>query len=163
MRDLATEKNEKSLGEILVIVTMVAILMSVFLYYFFKQEQNYTATGLQSLKNSFASKVRVIHAQWIIDGHPNTVKLKFQHDDKHTLVAVNDLGWVDVPASSLYCENIWAQVMDMPLMLMKSPITAIEVRKQGKHVQKVCRFGVSQHDYFEYNSQNGQVQLVEKQ
>ena len=165
VRILATEKTEKSLAEVLILVSLVAILMTIFIYYFFKQEDNFTATGLQSLKNSFASKVRIIHAQWMIDDQPKQVALKYSYlaagEQKLVYVDVNQQGWVDSHSKQLYCEKIWLAVMEQPMVLMKTPISVIELRTKQHKYTKLCRYAIADSGYFEYNPHNGKVNLVE--
>ncbi len=161
MRSSAIDKTEKSLAEILIIVGMVAIMMAVFVFYFFKHEATLTATGFERLKSNFASQVLIIHAKWMLDGKPNVVQLhsgslsdKSKTDE---FITVNKKGWVKVTNTDFYCEGIWQTIMNMPLKLNKSPISAVEIRYLESKPVNICRYSLLSGEYFDYNTATGQV------
>lgn len=159
-----SEKNEKSLAEFMVIITLVGVMMSVFINYFIKQEERFSDAGFKALSQNFNTKVAAIHAQWMMDKQPNVVQLAAINDSKKQMINVNDKGWVDVKNTALVCEKIWQQVMESPLSLMKQTIAAIEVRNFSTELKvgstSVCRYVLPSGTYFDYNRVNGRVSSV---
>ena len=71
-----SEKNEKSLTEIIVVIVLVALLMASFIFYFFKQQGQITRAGFESIAQVFSARVTGIRAQWFMDSQPDVVNLK---------------------------------------------------------------------------------------
>jgi len=159
-----SEKNEKSLAEFMVIVALVGVMMSVFINYFIKHEAQFSDAGFKALAQSFTTKVAAVHAQWLMDKQPNVVQLAAMNDPKKQMISVNSKGWVDVKSTALVCEQIWQQVMESPLSLMKQTIVAIEVRnfatESKNETTSVCRYVLPSGTYFDYNRVNGKVSTV---
>jgi hypothetical protein len=168
----AVEKREKSLGELILVVMALSLLMAIFIYYFFKNENNINEAGFDNLAANFASKVILIRSQWLMDGRPNRVKLvEFDASVGKKIsrwVTVNNLGWVDSNAKKLTCQDIWQQVMFMPMRFMKQPVSAIALKKRYDIAVKttntkltnkgsLCRFSIKSGQFFEYSALNGKV------
>ncbi len=164
VRSSATEKTEKSLGQMLIVIMMVGVLMAVFIYYAFKQEATFQSTGFKAIKNTFASKVQIVHAQWLMDNQPNVIVLSSNSssdDSKYKqIIHLNKKGWIVHQGGTSRCENIWTVIMEMPLALMKETISALEIKDETKSSGSVCRFVIPSGEYFEYNARNGRVSAV---
>ncbi|MDP7593306.1 MAG: hypothetical protein QF552_11565 [Litorilituus sp.] len=160
-----SEKNEKSLAEFLLIITLVGVMMSVFINFFIEHEAQYSQAGFKTMAQNFTTKVSVVHGQWIMDKHPEVVELAMMHDLTKQLISVNQQGWIDVNSTSLVCEKIWQLVMESPLRYMKQTIAAIEVRSLAKasavETTSICRYALPNGTYFDYNRLNGRVTSVE--
>jgi len=157
------DKNEKSLGELVIIVLIVAILMMSFIHYFFKQEKQITNVGFSGLLQSFSTTVTAVRAQWFMDKQPNIVSLI--SSEKIQQIYVNNNGWIDTKSSTLACEDIWRVVMGDQINIMNMPITAseilnIEVNNNIISPFKVCKYSLPTQNSFEYNTANGKVNLI---
>ncbi|MBL0709798.1 MAG: hypothetical protein JJV99_02100 [Colwellia sp.] len=159
-----SEKKEKSLAEFVIIIALVAMLTSVFVNYFIKQESQLNETAFKTLAQTFMSKVSTIHAQWLMDKQPRIVKLASINNQDKQLVSVNKFGWVDAKHKPLVCEYIWQVIMESPMSVMKQPIVAFEVRNFTEQsvtkISLVCRYILSSGVYFDYNRLNGRVSSV---
>jgi hypothetical protein len=162
----AVEQREKSLAEQIVVITLVAVMMAVFIWFFFKNEKSVVDTGFRHLQGQFSSQVSLIHSQWILSGKPVqlTMKLSLNDNSHHSQpIYVNKQGWVTSLDDQLMCEDIWRQVMGIPLVYMKQPISAISVERivvseQQKMVkEKICRYSIVNGTYFEYNPLTGKI------
>jgi len=152
------EKKEKSMIELIIIITLMAVLMMVFIRSFFNQEQHITGTAFNSLAHAFASKVQIVHSQWLMDNQPNVVILQSWNKNEVELVYVNSHGWIDTQLESEVCQVIWQQAMSVPLAFMKSPVAAIEL-VSGQNSGHVCRYQIEEQLFFDYDSSTGKVEL----
>lgn len=155
------EKKEKSMIELIIIVAVIAILMGSFINQFFKQQQQITDTGFESLAHKFSSKVQVVHGQWFMDKQPNVVVLSSFNSEKKELVSVNDFGWIDSDNQGANCQQIWQVAMDMPMNFMQKPVVALELVQDTKQ-GRTCRYQLAEGLYFDYNTRTGKVQLTGK-
>jgi hypothetical protein len=167
-------KKGKSVAENLIILTMVGLLMSTFIYYFFKQEQHLSRAGFDSVANTFSARVMGIHAQWFMDNKPRWVIIKetetINGDRESNRVEVNTAGWVDVSSVSgasnqNNCKEIWEQVLATPMVYIKQPISAVMVNiktdKQSNKKTHLCQYGLPSGEYFEYQPSNGKVSKIQ--
>ena len=60
-------KREKTLSENIIVIAVLGILMTSFVYYFFKDEQRLTHTGFDYVAQNFSSRVVALRAQWFMD------------------------------------------------------------------------------------------------
>lgn len=148
------EKREKSMGENIVIITLVAGLMAIFIYYAFRQESQITQVGFETLTNAFSSKVTAIRAQWFMENQPNVVVVK----DKSLRIKVNRKGWVDYSPASGHCVSTWQAVMQPELKFMNQIVSAIEIKKDQHQVIFYCRYQLSSGQYFDYYPSTGTVE-----
>ena len=163
-----TEKREKSAVEFVIVIVVFALLMKVFIDYFFEQEKYMSTAGFTALAQNFHDTVLAVHAQWLMDNKPAVVMLA-SLDTKHkTAVSVNKRGWLDISVKasaskeSTPCEQIWQLVMNTPMQLMKFSIAAIEFKTQEQSHFHHCRYVLPSGQYFEYNSETGKVTGVNK-
>ena len=158
-----SDKKEKSLAEQIIVVLLFSIMMAWFISIFFKQEQQISEAGFKTLVNTFSAKLVSIRSQWLMDQKPDVVRVKslgiqnVNQEQEVILTPVNDRGWVDISHEPLACEKIWNLVMNMPLHFMKSPISAIEIKKSASIDQKLCRYSTANGNYFEYYPAAGKV------
>ncbi len=158
------EKKEKSLAEVLIVVVLVALLMTSFIFYFFKHQGQLTRAGFESMSQVFSARVTGIRAQWFMDKQPQLVAVEsrnLQPDGSSVVkVPVNSKGWVDVGSGPLSCQKIWHYVMESPLVYMKQPVGAVLVgqKNQSRHY---CQYSLSSGEYFTYFRHNGKVSEVE--
>lgn len=152
-----SDKKERSLAELIIVIVLITVLMKVFISAFFSQEKQIKDVGFYAISSNFSAQLTAIHAQWIIDGHPQRVQLSLLNDKEAQAISVNKFGWVDVEKNTLACEQIWQQVMTMPLLFMKTAISAIEIKKGNSKQGRICRFSIASGQYFEYSSVNGNV------
>ena len=169
-----SEKKEKSLAEIVVIIALVGVMMAVFINFYIKNESPFIQAGFATIAQSFNTKVNAVHAQWMMDKQPNIVYLASLSNEQKQVVPVNKAGWIDVQQAQLPCEEIWQLIIDMPISAMKFPVSAIEVRtshrnaqdkpkgKQNSTENKVCRYVLLDGSYFQYNRNDGKVSKVIK-
>lgn len=151
------EKKEKSMIELLAIVTVIALLMAVFISYFFKNEQQFTHTGFMSLANKFSAKVQVVRAQWLMDNQPQQVILKNNLDNYVEKVTVNKKGWIDSSEHIQPCQHIWQMVLAMPAEFMRTPVTIVQIKAGELVGTGRCRFQIASQQYFDYTPANGKV------
>ena len=154
------EKSEKSLGEMLIVIVLVALLMVSFIFYFFKHQGQLTSAGFESMSHIFSARVNGIHAQWFMDAQPKFVAIESSikdKNDKKIMVPTNKAGWVDVEESALRCQHIWQYVMESPLTYMKQPIGAVLVESNGNRWHSYCQYSLPSGAYFTYQSDTGKV------
>lgn len=158
------EKSERSLGELLIAVVLVALLMASFIYYFFKHQGQLTRAGFESVSHVFSARINGIHAQWFMDSQPNFVVIDVSLTSKmeKVMVPVNQAGWVDVQNPTLRCQNIWQYVMESPLEYMKKSIGAVLVQSHGKKMVSYCQYSLPSGEYFTYQIDNGKVNFQQK-
>lgn len=158
------DKSEKSLTEILIVVILVGVLMASFVFYFFKNKDQVTLVGFESLAQIFSARVNGIHAQWFMDQKPKFVVVQSrntQSNGGNTLsIPVNKAGWVDSQDEALSCQVIWQYVMESPLKYMKSPIGAVLVEKPNDELH-YCQYSLSSGEYFTYHKHSGKVSEVQ--
>lgn len=159
-RQLIADKRERSLGELTVIVLLVASLMATFIHSFFKQEQQLSHAGFTALANTFSAKVTLVHAQWLMDNKPIVVMVSSMSGE-HQQVVVNHKGWIDDLISDGYvCQQIWQTIVEAPLLFMKYPVSVVEVKRAINQQEHICQYGLPSGAYFEYNTANGKVSDV---
>lgn len=168
------EKKEKSLVELIVIVILLTVLMAVFLGYYFKHEQKFSDTGFHGLANNFSSKVQVVHAQWLMDKQPSSVKVKGHQINDIEIVTVNKNGWLDVDFDRGFsskvliqpCQRIWQLALGIPQSLIKQPVSAVQVKRGGHRANGgytgTCRYQLASGLYFDYDTRTGKVEMGEK-
>ena len=71
----ASDKKERSLVEMVIIVLVLALLMMSFILSFFKQEEKFTEVAYSRLAQNFSTKVTAVHAQWFMDKQPDNIVL----------------------------------------------------------------------------------------
>jgi hypothetical protein len=159
------EKNEKSLTETLVVVVLVASLMASFLFYFFKQQEQLTRAGFETLAQVFSARINGTHAQWFMDQKPNYIVIEssnIQPDGSHKIkVPMNKKGWVEPTDEFRLCQRTWQFVMEAPLLYMKQPIGAVLVEHKNEVVQ-YCQYSLPSGEYFTYQQSNGKVSEVKQ-
>ncbi|WP_286270012.1 hypothetical protein [Thalassotalea hakodatensis] len=148
--------REKSLSENIIIITLVACLMSVFIYYFFKQEQRFTKVSFETAASTFSTRVMSIRAQWFMENQPSVVTIK----KEDMTISVNGKGWVDFQQVNNNCGKIWQVVMQSPLTFMNQPVAAIERFREKPTLQRSCRYQLASGEYFDYALQTGTVSQV---
>lgn len=166
MNTSATDKAEKSMAQLVIIIAMVSILMAVFIYYFFKQEASFTDTNFTALKNSFVTRVTVARAQWMMDNQPESMVVSVNDEDGKQIedirLTMNKRGWIDSPNAKQPCEAIWQMAMGTPLRLMKSTISAVELQGVDKQGFSYCRYIVPSGQFFDYNAASGRVSEIQR-
>ena len=152
-----TEKKQRSIIEFLIVVVIIAIMMKLLVDVFFSQQAKITNTAFVGLAQSFTSKVNVIHGQWLMDKQPHTVVLNRLNSNVKESIHVNEMGWVDSEHSSLACNKIWQQTLAIPLQVVKSKVIAIEIQKNTIKNGRLCRYSITNGQYFDYRSDTGKV------
>jgi hypothetical protein len=169
-------KKGKSLAENLIILAMIGLLMATFIYYFFKQEEHLSRTGFDSVAITFSARLTGIHAQWFMDNKPRWLIIKESSEingtHKNNSVEVNSAGWVDVSSvnevnNQNHCQIIWQQVLAIPMVYIKQPISAVMVNiNTGNDINKksyLCRYSLPSGEYFDYQPSNGKVSEIQLQ
>lgn len=165
--ELATAKREKSMAEFLLIVACVLLMMSVFAYYFFKQEDEYSKVAFERLANTFANRVVVTHSQWLMESRPKTIKLKSlmsgdsaieRNSTVNQVWRLNKNGWLDSELNNA-CHHIWRIVTETDLTVLPEPISVLETQTSGQ-LGRVCRYQLASGAYFDYNSRTGDVSTI---
>ena len=169
-----TEVNsrEKTLAENVIIIALIAILMSSFLYYFFKQEKQLTQVGFDAVARSFSASIIGIRAQWFMDGQPKSFVLK-ENNRPSILIKVNKNGWLDYSDEKNNCQRVWQNAMSTGLNFMNQPIVVLEIKREGKKETnneisddnenswvKSCRFSLLTGESFDYQMDTGKVTAV---
>jgi competence protein ComGC len=155
-----TDKKHRTLNEFIVVVIIIAVLMKLLLDLFFTQQDRITNTAFVGIAQSFTSKVNIIHAQWLMDGQPTTVSLNRMNSEAKEYVEVNDAGWIDNQHSSLACQEIWQQTLLMPLQVVKSLVTVVEIKNKAIKNGRLCRYSIANGQSFDYRSDTGKVKQV---
>lgn len=157
------EKSEKSLTETLVVVVLVASLMASFIFYFFKQQEQLTHAGFETLAQVFSARINGIRAQWFMDQKPNYIIIEssnIQPDGSRMIkVPMNKKGWIEPENELLVCQQIWQFVMEAPLLYMKQSIGAVLVEHKNEVVQ-YCQYSLPSGEYFIYYQSIGKVSEV---
>jgi hypothetical protein len=167
-------KKGKSVAENLIIIVMVGLFMATFIYYFLKQEDHVSRIGFDSVAQTFSARLNGIRAQWFMDKKPHWVILREsnalngERQNKH--VEVNAAGWVDVSSVNIVgnqnnCQIIWQQVLAIPMVYIKQPISAVMVNLNNDNKKKshLCRYGLPSGEYFDYHPSNGKVSKIQIQ
>ena len=154
-----SEKKERSYAEFVLVVVMVAIMMTVFIRYFMAQKQQITEVGFNTLSQNFSSQVVAVHAQWLMGIQPSTVVVSSFNKQKSQIIPVNKKGWIDVKQHVLACEKIWQHTLDIPMQILQSAVSAIEIKKSTIKKGRLCRFSIITGQYFEYQTHTGRVRL----
>lgn len=154
----ASDKKERSLVEMVIIVLVLALLMMSFILSFFKQEEKFTEVAYSRLAQNFSTKVTAVHAQWFMDKQPDNIVLSLPQESQR--IYVNRRGWIDTLDNENACANIWKTVIMGPMRFMNSPVSAVEIRSGNIVVGRVCRFELPSGEYFEYSSESGKVSSV---
>ena len=158
-----SEKSEKSLAEILIVIVLVALLMASFISYFFKHQTQLTQAGFATIAQVFSARVTGIHAQWFMDQQPQFVSVessKIQTDGGVKInIPVNRAGWVDAGDEVLSCQTIWRFIMEAPLIYKKQQVGAVLV-EQNSQMLPYCRYSLPSGEYFTYQRHNGKVSAV---
>ena len=150
-------KREKTLSENIIVIAVLGILMTSFVYYFFKDEQRLTHTGFDYVAQNFSSRVVALRAQWFMDNQPNKIKVA---DTKADLIQVNRRGWVDYLNETQSCEKSWRAAMDTELVFLKQPITVKQLEKTDQRKFRACRYSLPSGEYFDYQMATGKVSKV---
>lgn len=160
--------REKTLGENVLIIALIAILMSSFLYYFFKQEQQLTEVGFDAVARNFSSSVLAIRAQWFMDGQPDEIILK-ERDKANITLKVNNQGWIDFKDEKEKCHKIWFILMTTDLYFMNQPIAVLEINttmngnhQSDKKLINTCRYSLPSGASFDYDMASGKVSEITK-
>ena len=148
--------REKTLGENVMMVALVASLMSVFLYYFFKQEREFTQVGFDVVATNFSAKVTAIRAQWFMDNQPDSLVVK-EKDGTTTIIQVNAKGWVDFSNSGANCRRVWQVLISEDFSFIKQPVAVIEFQDETNELKSHCRFSLPTGEYFDYFFVTGKV------
>lgn len=157
--------REKTLGENVLIIALIAVLMASFLYYFFKQERQLTEVGFDAVARNFSASVLAIRAQWFMDGQPDEIKLKESGKPSVTL-KVNQQGWLDFDDDNEKCQKIWVALMATDLFFMNQPIAVLEIQTHSTESKAInnkfvtiCRYSLPTGESFDYNLVNGKVSV----
>ncbi|MBL4911245.1 MAG: hypothetical protein JKX78_14690 [Alteromonadaceae bacterium] len=101
----AVNKRERSLAELVIVISLLFILMASFIHYFFKNQPELNNVGFNNMANNFASQVVIIHSQWLMSGRPAQLTLTeiggIQHKSQLTLKQKNGTK----PASAIKVNN----------------------------------------------------------
>ncbi|WDE04498.1 hypothetical protein SG34_024695 [Thalassomonas viridans] len=174
-RQQQVEKREKSLVEMLVVLVLVVVLMASFIFYYFKQQARVSSVGFNALSHSFSAKLTSVHAQWLMEGKPDSLvlytSLAVGGDEtrQRQVISLNAYGWIDAPPGGKNdmsrCDLIWQQILDMPMVFLKSPVSSLELRKPSsgngtvkKEVGRICRYSLLSGEYFQYHLLDGRVE-----
>ena len=165
-RQAELNSREKTLGENVIIIALIAVLMSSFLYYFFKQEQRLTEVGFDAVARKFSASVLAIRAQWFMDGQPNEIILK-EKDKPNVTLRVNRKGWIDFEDKKERCQKIWLILMTTDLYFMNQPIAVIEINNRtndmngtANNVLNTCRYSLPTGESFDYYLNSGKVSEI---
>ncbi|WDE10952.1 hypothetical protein [Thalassomonas haliotis] len=186
-RQQQVEKREKSVVETLIVILLVVVLMASFIYYYFKHQAGVSSVGFNALSHSFSAKLTSVHAQWLMEGKPASLVLRTSLAGSETQmrqqqrISLNAYGWVDAPPGGggnvSRCDLIWQQVLAMPMVFLKSPVSSLELRrpallpakdkeqvkpllmgKYSQHPGSICRYSLLSGEYFQYHLLNGRVE-----
>lgn len=158
-----TDKKEKSLSEMLIVISLVALLMMTFIFYFFKHQQQLIETGFASIASVFTARITAIRGQWFMEQQPEFVTVsgyKKHGENVFMRIPVNNSGWVDIEDKGLTCQKIWSFVMEAPLTYMNEPISAIRVEAKTGLEQRYCQYSLKNGVYFTYHSKTGMVSSI---
>jgi len=155
-RQSEANSRERTLGENIVIISLVAILMGAFIHYFFKQEQQFTQAGFGAVAKKFSAKVTAIRAQWFMDNQPDIVIIKEANvEEEH--ISVNQKGWVDFAGELQNCRKVWQAIINADLSFMNQPVAVVEVKNEQNPLKNVCRYSLASGEYFDYHLESGNV------
>ncbi len=148
--------REKTLGENILVVVLVASLMSAFLYYFFKHQQTISQAGFQIAATNFASKITAIRAQWFMENQPLSLMVK-EKDGSKSAIPLNKKGWVDFAQDGVSCRKIWRVIMVDDLTFINQPVAVMSVSDEVEPLNNHCRYRLPSGEYFDYFPQSGKV------
>ncbi len=148
--------REKSLGENVMIIALIALLMGSFIYYFLKQEQQITNVGFNTVASNFAAKVTALRAQWFMDNQPDVMVIKEQNGARYS-IRLNANGWVDFIDDIDNCRKVWQAVISDDLTFMNRPVAVIEIKNEQNRLKNACRFSLPTGESFDYFFESGKV------
>lgn len=154
-----SNQREKTLGENIGIVLLFAIMMAIFIYYFFKQETQLTQVAFDRVANNFSAKIMAVRAQWFMDNQPKFVIIK-DNENNTRHIEVNKSGWVDFQSNDQNCRQIWSVVTESELSFMNQPVIIVEINNDLEHKLNVCRYSLPSGEYFDYYLTQGKVTSV---
>lgn len=154
-----SNQREKTLGENIGIVLLFAVMMAIFIYYFFKQETQLTQIAFDRVANNFSAKIMAVRAQWFMDNQPKFVIIK-DNENNTRHIEVNKSGWVDFQSNDQNCRQIWSVVTESELSFMNQPVIIVEINNDLEHKLNVCRYGLPSGEYFDYYLTQGKVTSV---
>lgn len=155
------DRRGKTLAEAMLVFIIVLILMDIGVTYFQKHQNMLLETGFNNLKNFFSARISAVHAQWMMDGKPNKVKIKYFYlDEESPVIVVNKFGWVDFGNEDENCRKIWQAVTESPLLLMNHKI---QVRTYNKYLKsEYCQYVLDDKFFFTYHLAHGRVSQTRK-
>ena len=152
-------RRGKTIGENILIVLLIAVLMAMFIYYFFKQEKQLTQVGFEAIANNFAANVTAIRAQWFMDGQPKQLLLK-EKNATMLMLPMNKQGWVDSINAQAPCISVWKSIMASELVFMNQPIIVVEIINEENSQKNSCRYSLASGERFDYQPKTGKVSEV---
>jgi competence protein ComGC len=152
-----TVDKKKSITEFIIVVVIIALLMKIFIDFFFEQRAKVTSTVLVAITQQFTTKVNLVHSAWLTSSQPQVVKLRQLSGKASQLVPVNTKGWVDVKGSNQKCQRIWQHVLMTPLLVANTEVVALEINGESTSNQYICRYQLISGEFFDYHPKNGKV------
>lgn len=153
----ASVRKQNSIIEFIIVLVFVGIMMKLLISTYFTQEAKVTDVAFSGLMQNFTSKLNVIHGQWLMDEQPNEVVLNRMNSKEKQSIHVNNMGWIDSKFASLACQNIWQQALGVPLQVLNTPVTAIEIQNISIKNGRLCRYSIANGQSFDYRSDIGKI------
>ncbi len=160
-----------TLFELVVVSVLIGIIVATGARYYAQALADSQRAGVELLSHRFTTVMAMLHAKWIIEGNPESVKLDgadiifnpqgWPVDAKQTGRPLLEAEWQDSDRVINGCYRLWYAALQNPANLS----TQGEVKGFGYqltgNMMTGCRYSLitsgSEKYYFEYFSSNGRV------
>ncbi len=147
-----------TLFELVVVSILIGIIVATGARYYAQAVDDSQRASVELLSHRFTTVMAMLHAQWIIEGSPESVTLDGAD------IRFNSQGWpVDADGASTAngCYRLWYAVQQNPAKLStQGAVKGYRYYLTGSLVT-ACRYTLitpgSENYYFEYFSSNGRV------
>ncbi|WOI37323.1 hypothetical protein R1T43_19375 [Alteromonas sp. CI.11.F.A3] len=158
------KNNNRSLFINIIVITLFASLMAVFIVRLNTSEANFEAQMLRQLALKLEESAVTAHWKWQSEGRP--VRILLTHYDRQgnevgrTPVLMSHEGWPEVPPSVQGCKSLWNALLTVPMIVNGFNVRGEYFRGElvdDEAVNARCRFSLSAGDYFDYFVFRGDV------
>lgn len=163
-KNQASEETTRAVFINLLMVTLFALMMGGFIWYFNKNEPQIKVTMLETLAEQFGRAVVNAHWQWQAEGRPGRIMLIHYNPQGKEIdrrpVAMSHLGWPRVQPTSEGCGKLFKMVMNVPMEVdgfRLIPEFYDGVMINDNALESKCRFRLSSGSSFDYEIYTGNL------
>ncbi len=156
---MSTDKEElnalfRNFGFKELAVSLLLILLVVFGYSIYQQDNAISKTSLELYSNKLSQAISEVHLSWLKDGKPEWVHWR------ETNFHINDFGWpVSVAQVKVIdCPALWTNLLGVEFDINNEPLQ-IKVLLDTEGVSSGCFYYVQDVIGIEYWARNGRIVL----